>query len=203
MRRYLIAGLLIWLPLGVTVLVIKVLVDLMDRTLLLLPPGWRPDALLGFSSPGLGVLLTFLVLLVTGFLVANFFGRRLLAAWESLLARIPLIRSIYSGAKQVAETFFADGGQAFKKVLLVEYPRKGLWSLAFQTSSDLKEIQQKTHSNVVCVFVPTTPNPTSGFIIMAATDEVIELDMTVDDALKMVISLGVLVPPLAAPAQSP
>lgn len=203
MRRYLIAGLLIWLPLGVTVLVIKVLVDLMDRTLLLLPPGWRPDALLGFSIPGLGVLLTFVVLLLTGVLVANFFGRRLLAFWESILARIPLIRSIYSGAKQVAETFFAESGQAFKKVLLVEYPRKGVWSLAFQTSSELEEIQRKTSKNVVCVFVPTTPNPTSGFIIMAPVDEVIELDMTVDDALKMVISLGVLVPPLAAPVQSP
>lgn len=203
MRRYLIAGLLIWLPLGVTVLVIKVLVDLMDRTLLLLPPGWRPDALLGFSIPGLGVLLTFIVLLLTGVLVANFFGRRLLAFWESILARIPLIRSIYSGAKQVAETFFAESGQAFKKVLLVEYPRKGVWSLAFQTSSELEEIQRKTSKNVVCVFVPTTPNPTSGFIIMAPVDEVIELDMTVDDALKMVISLGVLVPPLAAPVQSP
>ncbi|MEL7448421.1 MAG: DUF502 domain-containing protein [Pseudomonadota bacterium] len=203
MRRYLIAGLLIWLPLTVTVLVIKVLVDLMDRSLLLLPPAWRPDALLGFSIPGLGVVLTFAVLLVTGILVANFFGRRLLGAWESLLARIPLIRSVYSGAKQVAETFFADSGQAFKKVMLVEYPRKGVWSLAFQTSSDLREIQARTPKEVVCVFVPTTPNPTSGFIIMAPSDELIELDMSVDDALKMVISLGVLVPPLAAPPQSP
>ncbi|MEM8984719.1 MAG: DUF502 domain-containing protein, partial [Pseudomonadota bacterium] len=139
--------------------------------------------------------LTFVVLLVTGILAANFFGRRLLGAWESLLARIPLIRSVYSGAKQVAETFFADSGQAFKKVMLVEYPRKGVWSLAFQTSSDLQEIQARTPKEVVCVFVPTTPNPTSGFIIMVPREDVIELDMEVDQALKMIISLGVVVPP--------
>ncbi len=194
MRRYLIAGLLVWLPLGVTVLVVKVLVDIMDRSLLLLPPAFRPDALIGFHIPGLGVVLSVLVVLVTGMLVANLLGRRLVGLWENLLTHIPLVRSVYSGAKQVAETLFAGEGQSFRKVLLVEYPRKGIWSLAFQTGSGAEEVNARTGEDLVTVFVPTTPNPTSGFIIMVPRADVQELEMSVDDALKLIISLGVVKP---------
>ncbi|MFQ5791463.1 MAG: DUF502 domain-containing protein, partial [Acidobacteriota bacterium] len=179
LKRYLIAGLLVWLPLGVTFLVFRIAVDLMDRTLLLLPPAYRPETLLGFRIPGLGILLSATLLLLTGFFVANLIGRRLVAFGESLLGRIPLVSPIYSGAKKVAETVLSDKGQAFRKVLLIEYPRHGLWSLAFQTSTQLGEVQARTGRDVLCVFVPTTPNPTSGFLILVPRAEVAELDMTV------------------------
>jgi len=194
LRRYLIAGLLLWLPLGVTILVVRLLVGTMDQTLLLLPERLRPDTLLGFHIPGLGLVLTVLVVLATGMLVANLFGRRLLALWERLLARIPLVRSVYSAVKQLAETMFSGGGQSFRKVLLVEYPRQGLWTLAFQTGTGVGEAQQKTGRDVVNVYVPTTPNPTSGFFLMVPVEDVVELDMSVDDGLKMIISMGVVVP---------
>lgn len=202
LRSYLIAGLLVWLPLGVTMLVVKLLVGTMDQTLLLLPERYRPDALLGFHIPGLGVVLTVLVVLVTGMLVANLFGRQLVAAWERLLSRIPLVRSVYSAVKQLAETMFSSGGQSFRKVLLIEYPRKGLWTLAFQTGTGVGEAQQKTGREVVNVYVPTTPNPTSGFFLMVPRDDVVELEMSVDDGLKMIISMGVVVPPLPTVAQA-
>jgi uncharacterized membrane protein len=194
LRRYLIAGLLIWLPLGVTVLVVRLLVGTMDQTLLLLPERFRPDTLLGFHVPGLGLVLTVLVVLATGMLVANLFGRRLVALWERLLARIPLVRSIYMAVKQLAETMFSSGGQSFRKVLLIEYPRQGLWTLAFQTGTGVGEAQRKTGREVVNVYVPTTPNPTSGFFLMVPVEDVVELDMSVDDGLKMIISMGVVVP---------
>lgn len=194
LRRYLIAGLLVWLPLGVTVLVIKLLVDVMDGTLSLLPDAWQPDALLGFHLPGLGVVLSITVVLVTGMVVANLFGRRLVEAWESLLARIPLVRSIYAGVKQVAETLFSPGGQSFRKVVLIEYPRRGLWTLAFQTGNGIGEAQTRTGEDVINVYVPTTPNPTSGFFLMVPRQDAVELDMTVDEGLKMIISMGVVVP---------
>ena len=194
LRRYLAAGIIIWVPLIVTVLVIRFLINLMDRSLLLLPPTYRPDALLGFHIPGLGVLLTIVVLLVTGTLGANLFGRRIVGFWESIMSRIPLVRSIYSGAKQVAETVLSDGDTSFKRVMLVQYPRKGVWSLCFQTATDLAEIQSRTEAEVVCVFVPTTPNPTSGFILFVPREDLINLDMTVDEGLRMIISLGVVVP---------
>jgi uncharacterized membrane protein len=194
LRRYLIAGLLIWLPLGVTVLVVRLLVGTMDQTLLLLPERFRPDTLLGFHIPGLGLVLTVLVVLATGMLVANLFGRRLVALWERLLARIPLVRSIYMAVKQLAETMFSSGGQSFRKVLLIEYPRQGLWTLAFQTGTGVGEAQRKTGREVVNVYVPTTPNPTSGFFLMVPVEDVVELDMSVDDGLKMIISMGVVVP---------
>ncbi len=201
MRRYLIAGLLVWLPLGVTVLVIKALVGFMDQSLLLLPPELRPDALIGFHIPGLGVVLSAAVVLLTGVLVANLFGRQLVAAWESLLGRIPLVRSIYSAVKQLAETMFSGSGQSFRKVLLIEYPRKGLWTLAFQTGTGVGEAQRRTGREVVNVYVPTTPNPTSGFFLMVPRDEVIELAMSVDDGLKMIISMGAVVPNQASVAE--
>lgn len=194
LRRYLIAGLLVWLPLGVTVLVIKLLVGTMDRTLLLLPERYQPEVLFGFAIPGLGLVLSILVVLITGMLVANLFGRRLVALWEALLARIPLVRSVYSAVKQLAETMFSSSGQSFRKVLLIEYPRKGLWTVAFQTGTGVGEAQRKTGREVINVYVPTTPNPTSGFFLMVPKDEVVELDMSVDDGLKMIISMGVVVP---------
>ncbi len=202
MKRYLIAGLLVWVPLGVTVMVIKLLVGLMDRSLLLLPEPYRPDNLLGFHVPGLGVVLTTIIVLVTGMVVANLFGRKLVKLWESVLAQIPLVRTIYTGVKQVLETVFSSNGQSFRKVLLVEYPRRGLWTLAFQSSTTSGEAQTKTGRAVVNVFIPTTPNPTSGFFIMVPSDDVVELDMSVDDGLKMIISAGVVVPEWH-PAQLP
>jgi uncharacterized membrane protein len=194
LRRYIIAGLLVWVPLGVTLFVLNVVVGMMDRTLLLLPTDYRPENILGFNIPGLGIVLTLVVLILTGMLVANLVGRRLVSFSEGILHRIPLVRTIYSAAKNFAEVLFTDTSEAFKKVLLIEYPRKGVYSLCFQTSVDLEEIQARTSEDVICVFVPTTPNPTSGFILMVPMTDVIELDMDVESALKMVVSLGVVVP---------
>ncbi len=193
-RRYLAAGLLVWVPLLVTFLALRFLINLMDRSLLLVPPPLRPENLFGFRIPGLGVILTFLLLVATGALAANFFGKRLIEGWERLLARIPLVSWVYGGVKQVAETLLSPQAEAFRKVLLLEYPRKGIWSLGFQTAATLDEVQARTEKEVICVFVPTTPNPTSGFIMLVPKDEVTELDMSVDEALRMVISLGVVVP---------
>ncbi|GKT12126.1 MAG: hypothetical protein ISEC1_P1101 [Thiomicrorhabdus sp.] len=199
LKRYLIAGLLVWLPLGVTIVVIKFLIDLFDRSLLLLPDQYRPDELLGMDIPGFGVLLSLAVILLTGLIVANFLGSRIIKIWESFLSRIPLVRSIYNAAKQISQAVFGSGDQTFQKVYLLQYPREGLWTLAFQTSKLQGEAQSKTGmTDVVNLFVPTTPNPTSGFFIMASKHEIVELDMKVDDALKMVISGGVIVPDLAA-----
>jgi uncharacterized membrane protein len=194
LRRYIVAGLLVWVPLGVTLFVLNLFVDIMDQTLLLLPPDYRPENILGMRIPGLGIVLTALVLITTGILVANLVGRRLVIFSEGVLNRIPLVRTVYSAAKNFAEVLFTDTNQAFKKVLLIEYPRKGVYSLCFQTSIQLEEIQARTSEDVICVFVPTTPNPTSGFILMVPRSEVIELDMDVEAALKMVVSLGVVVP---------
>ena len=194
LRRYLVTGVVIWVPVIVTVLVVRFLLRLMDRTLVVIPPAWQPEALLGFKIPGLGLLLSLLVLFVTGLLAANFFGRKLVSLSESIVSRIPLVRSVYSGAKQVAETVLSDGDTSFKRVMLVQYPRKGVWSLCFQTATDLAEIQSRTESEVVCVFVPTTPNPTSGFILFVPREDLINLDMSVDEGLRMIISLGVVVP---------
>ncbi|PCJ31998.1 MAG: hypothetical protein COA90_04535 [Gammaproteobacteria bacterium] len=195
MKKYLIAGLLVWMPLGVTFLVVRAIVGFLDRTLLLLPQEYQPDNLLGIHIPGLGVLLSIILVLATGMIVANLLGRRLVGAWESLLARIPLVRSLYAGIKQIMEAVLASDGKSFRKVLLVEYPRKGVWSLAFMTSDNLGEVQAKTGVDVVSVFIPTTPNPTSGFVLMIPKNEVVELDMAVEDGLKMIISMGVVVPP--------
>ncbi len=193
-RRYMLAGLLLWLPVGVTVIILRFLVDLMDRTLLLLPEGWRPEALLGFRIPGLGLLLALLVLFVTGLVLTNLVGRQLIRWWESLLRRIPIVRSIYSGAKIFTETVFSDKGKAFKSVLLVEYPRKGIWTLGFQSGDEVAEAAHRSGQGLVCVFVPTTPNPTSGFIIMVPDADVIQLDMTIDEAMKLIFTLGVVAP---------
>lgn len=194
LRRYLAAGLLIWIPLGVTFLVVRFLIRLMDRTLDWLPTAWHPDSLLGFHVPGLGIVLVVLVVLVTGVVAANFFGRQLVSLWESLLRRIPLVRSIYTGVKQVAETMLSDSAQSFRQVVLVEYPRRDSWTLAFMTGRPPREVRQRLGEDAVSVFVPTTPNPTSGFFLMVPRDDIIALDMSVDDGLKMLLSLGVVTP---------
>jgi len=194
LKRYMIAGILIWLPLGVTVMVVRLFVDMMDRTLLLLPVAYRPETLLGFSLPGFGILLALMIILLTGMIAANLFGRRLVMLWEAILSRIPLVRSVYSSVKQLAETVFSSNGQSFRKVLLLEYPRRGLWTLAFQTGTDIGEAQSRTGQDVVNVYVPTTPNPTSGFFLMVPREDVQVLDMSVDEGLKMIISMGVVVP---------
>lgn len=194
MRKYLIAGLLVWMPLGITFLVIRAIVGFLDNTLLLLPEAYQPDNLLGFHIPGLGVLLAVILVLATGMIVANLLGRRLVSAWESLLSRIPLVRTLYAGVKQIMEAVLATDAKSFRRVLLVEYPRRGIWSLGFMTTDQLGEVQQKTESDVIGVFVPTTPNPTSGFVLMIPEHEVIYLDMPVEQGLKMIISMGTVVP---------
>lgn len=197
MRRYFISGLLVWLPIWVTLLVITFLVDLLSKSLLLLPPQLQPDVLIGFHVPGIGVLITLVVIFCTGVLAANFIGRRLMELWDGLIARIPLVRSVYTGVKQVVDTLFSPGGQSFRKVLLVEYPCAGVWSIAFQTGESNEQIEALLGGEpMVSYFIPTTPNPTSGFLMMAPRNKVIELDMSVDQALKFVISLGVVQPAL-------
>ena len=201
-RRYLVAGLLVWIPLGATLFLIRLAVRQMDKSIGYLPVRYQPSILLQnwfgtenpVEIPGFGVILIIVVILLTGVLVANFVGRAFVGGWERLLDRIPVVRAIYSAAKNFAEIVFSDTSTSFKKVLLVEYPRKGLYSLAFQTASQLGEIEGRTGEDVICCFVPTTPNPTSGFIIIAPRSDVTELDMEVDEALKMIISLGVVVP---------
>ena len=194
-RRYFISGLLVWLPIWVTLLVIKFLVDILNNTLLLLPHAYQPDVLLGFHVPGIGVIITLLVIILTGLIAANFIGRRLVAMWDGLMSRIPVIRSLYTGVKQVTQTLFSPGGQSFRKVLLVEYPRAGLWTIAFQTGDAAQEVEKSVgEKGMVSLFVPTTPNPTSGFLLMVPKNKVIELEMSVDQALKFVISLGVVQP---------
>ncbi len=195
LRRYFISGLLIWLPIWITILALKFLVDILGATLTLLPVKYQPDALLGVHIPGIGVVITLGVILITGFLVANFIGRQLVAIWDSFMGRIPLVRTIYMGVKQVLNTLFTPGGQSFRKVLLVEYPRAGMWSLAFQTGDGTPEVSKALDGeSMVSIFIPTTPNPTSGFLMMVARKHVIEMNMSVDQALKFVISLGVVQP---------
>jgi uncharacterized membrane protein len=194
LRRYLVAGLLVWLPVGVTILVFKVLLDLMDRVLLLVPEAYRPEQLLGFRIPGLGAVLALLVLFVTGVLVANLLGRQLVLWYEALLARIPLVRSVYGGVKNFAAVVLSDRGPPFKKVLLIEYPRKGVFRIALQTSDNVAEIAAVLGSDVVTVFVPMTPNAAAGFLAFVPRADVVELTMSVEEALKLVVSLGVVVP---------
>lgn len=195
LRRYLIAGLLVWAPLVITVLVVKFLVDVLDGTVLLLPAELRPETLLGFRIPGLGVLLTIIILLVTGMVVANLVGRKLVSLGERILARIPLVRTIYHAVKQVMETVFSDSGKSFRSVVMIEYPRKGIWTLAFLTGQPgAEELQSRTGHQLSHIFVPTTPNPTSGFFLAIPSEDVIVLDMSVDDGLRLIMSGGVVSP---------
>lgn len=193
-RKWIVTGLLIWIPVGVTIFVLRFLINLMDRTLLLIPHDFRPDVLLGYRIPGLGIILAILVLLITGMLFANLLGHKIVKFWEGLLNRIPIVRSVYKGSKQVAETLLSSDSKSFRKVVLIRWPHRDSRALAFITGSDLGEVQEKTAEDVVSVFLPTTPNPTSGFILMVPRHDVIELEMTVDEAFKMIVSLGVVVP---------
>ena len=195
MRRYFVAGLLVWIPLGITLWVLKLLVDAMDQSLLLLPAGYRSDALFGFHVPGLGLLLTAAIVLATGALAANFFGRKILALGDTALGRIPIVRSIYGGVKQISDTLFSPEGKAFRRAVLVRYPHAGTWTVALVTGVPDHELADILGHDQVSVFVPTTPNITAGFFLVVARSETIELDMTVDDALKYIISMGVAEPP--------
>jgi uncharacterized membrane protein len=194
LRKYLIAGLLIWLPLAITLWVLDFIVTTMDRTLVLLPPKWQPDQLLGFHIPGLGLVMSVLILLFTGVLAANIIGARLFSWWEAVLARIPIVRSIYSSVKQVSDTLFASKGQSFRKVVLVEFPQRGQWTLGFVVGSPGAVVERETAPDVITVYVPTAPNPTSGYVLVVRPAEVRELDISVDDALKFHLSLGVVPP---------
>ena len=194
MKKILITGLLIWIPLAITIWVLELIVSTMDQSLLLLPPQYQPQSLLGYQIPGLGALLTVLVVFVTGVLASNIIGQRLLSFWESLLGRIPVVKTIYSGVKQVSDTLFAPGGQAFSKALLVQYPREGSWTIAFLTGQPGGDVANHLRGEYVSVYVPTTPNPTSGFFLMLPRADVIELDMSVDEALKYVITMGLVSP---------
>jgi uncharacterized membrane protein len=194
MKRYIIAGLLVWVPLGITIYVLHFLVTTLDQTLLLVPEAARPEAVFGFSIPGLGVVLSFAILLLTGVLAANFFGQRLIRTWEGILGRIPFVKSIYSSVKQVSDTVLSDQGTAFRKALLVEFPRTGCWTIAFLTGTPADSVADHLTDEHLSIYVPTTPNPTGGYFVMVPKTAVRELDMSVDEALKYIISMGVVAP---------
>ena len=194
MKRYFITGLLIWVPLGMTAWVLKFLIDTMDQSLLLLPDNLQPERLLGMNIPGIGTILTLLVVFITGLLTANIIGQKLVSFWEGVLWRIPVVKSIYWGIKQVSDTLFSSQGVAFRKALLVQYPREGSWTIAFMTGQPGGDVINHLKGDYISVYVPTTPNPTSGFFLMMPKSDVIELDMNVDAALKYIISMGVVSP---------
>ena len=193
-KRYLIAGLLVWIPLAITFWVLDLVVTTMDQTLLLLPTSWRPDALLPFHIPGIGLLLSLLIVLATGVLAANIIGERLLRWWHGLLNRIPIVRSIYSSVKQISDTLLATRGQSFRKVVMIEFPQQGQWTLGFVVGSPGATIAAATALDAITVYVPTAPNPTSGYVLVVRPADVREVDISVDDALKFHISLGVVSP---------
>jgi len=196
LRRYLITGLVLWVPLGITIWVITLIVTTLDNTLLLIPHQYRPETLLGVAIPGLGVVLTLVILLVTGIFARNFFGQQLLKGWDSILRRIPVVKSIYSSVKQVSDTLLSDTGNAFRKALLVEFPREGCWTIGFLTGTPSDAVSLHLDGDHVSVYVPTTPNPTGGYFVMVPRASVRELDMSVDEALKYIISMGVVAPRL-------
>lgn len=195
LQRYFISGLLVWLPIWVTILVINFLLTLLNSILLLLPKEYQPDALLGVHIPFIGVFIILIVIFSTGILAANILGRQFIGVWDAMINRIPLVRTIHAGVKQVLQTLFTPGGQSFRKVFLVEYPRPEMWTIAFQTGDPSEEVAKVLPGEaMVSLFVPTTPNPTSGFLLMVERRKVIELKMSVDQALKIVLSLGVMQP---------
>jgi uncharacterized membrane protein len=194
LRRYLVTGLILWVPLGITIWVLTLIVSTLDKTLLLIPEHYRPETLLGVTIPGLGVVLTFIILLLTGVLARNFVGQRLLKGWDSVLRRIPVVKSIYSGVKQVSDTLFSDTGQAFRKALLIEFPGPGSYTIAFMTGTPSGELLRRLPGELVSVYVPTTPNPTSGYFLLLPKNKTQELDMSIDEALKYIVSMGVVGP---------
>jgi uncharacterized membrane protein len=193
-RRYFITGLLVWVPIVITVWVLSVLVGTMDQTLLLLPSAFRPESWLGVYIPGMGALLTLLVVFLTGLFAANMIGQRLVRYWERVWGRIPVVNSIYNGVKQVSDTLLSPTGQAFRKALLVQWPSPGMWTIAFMTGTPGGDVTNHLHGDYVSIYVPTTPNPTGGYFVMVPRSAVVELDMTVDEALKYIISMGVVAP---------
>jgi uncharacterized membrane protein len=193
-RKYFITGLLIWIPLVITLWVLKLIVETLDQSLLLLPHEWRTEAFLGYHVPGLGVILTLVIVFVTGVFATNFLGARLVLLWHAVLHRIPVVNSIYSSVKQISDTLFSSSGQAFRKALLVQWPREGTWTIAFLTGVPGGDVANYLKGDFVSVYVPTTPNPTSGYFAMLPRGDVVELDMSVDDALKYIISMGVVSP---------
>ncbi len=195
-KKYLLTGLLVWVPLGITFWVLNLTIGIMDQTLLLLPESWRPDKLLGIHIPGLGVILTAAVVIGTGLLTRNVFGQRMLQYWDGLLQRIPFVNSIYNSVKQVSDTLLSSNGNSFRKVLLVRYPHQQAWSLAFQTSVASEAIASHLDGEYVGVFIPTTPSPVNGFYFYVRKSETIELNINVDVALKTIVSMGV-VPPIS------
>jgi len=194
MKKYFITGLLIWVPLGITIWVVKLLIGSMDQSLLLLPKIYRPESWMGVYIPGLGAILTLLIIFVTGLFTANIVGQRLIGFWEALLGRIPVVKSIYYSVKQVSDTLFSGSGEAFRKVLLVRYPHPQAWSLAFQTVVP-GEVGGRFDDEYVGVFIPTTPSPVNGFYFFVKKSEVIELNISVDQALKYIVSMGVAASP--------
>jgi uncharacterized membrane protein len=195
LRRYFVAGLLVWIPLGITLWVLKLLVDLMDQSLLLVPASYRSDALFGFHVPGLGIVLTLAIVLFTGALALNFFGRKLIDLGHAILGRIPIVRSIYGGVKQISDTLFSPEGKAFRRAVLVRYPHAGTWTVALVTGTPEHEVADTLGRGHISVFVPTTPNITAGFFLVVPRSDTIELSMSVDEALKYIISMGVAEPP--------
>lgn len=194
MKKYFITGLLIWIPLVITIWVLKVIFDALDQSLLLLPIEARTESWLGVHIPGLGAVLTILVLFVTGVFATNFFGAQLVQLWHAVLHRIPVVNSIYSSVKQISDTLFSSSGQAFRKALLVQWPHPGMWTIAFLTGTPGGDVVNHLPADCLSVYVPTTPNPTGGYFVIVQRKDVIELDMTVDQALKYVISMGVVPP---------
>jgi uncharacterized membrane protein len=193
-KRYFLTGLLIWVPLVITAWVLTVFVGTMDQTLRLLPPAIHPRNIFGVEIPGAGVVLTLGVIFITGLVTTNMIGQRLVRLWEYALARIPVVSSVYKSVKQVSDTLFSSDGNAFRKALLVQYPRQGCWTIAFQTGTPAHEVAALLPGEHISVYIPTTPNPTSGFFLMMASSDVVELDMSVDEALKYIISMGVVSP---------
>jgi uncharacterized membrane protein len=195
LRRYFVAGLLVWIPLVITLWVLKLLVDLMDQSLLLVPSRYQSDAIFGFHVPGLGIVLTAAIVLATGALAANFFGRKVLRLGDRVLQRVPVVRSIYGGVKQISDTLFSPEGKAFRRAVLVRYPHPGAWTVALVTGTPEHEVADILGREQISVFVPTTPNITAGFFLVVPRSETVELDMGVDAALKYIISMGVAEPP--------
>lgn len=193
LRRYLVAGVLIWLPILATLWVVTFFIHIMDETLLLLPPSYRPQALVGFALPGVGAVFAFIVVLATGLLVTNLVGRQLVGLWEDLLNRIPIVRSVYGGVKSFTESVFSQSN-SFRKVVMVEYPRLGVWSIGFMTAEDLPEVSRKTGTPHCCVYLSSALNATAGFLVVVPRSQVVELEMSVDAAMKMIITCGVVVP---------
>jgi uncharacterized membrane protein len=193
-RKYFITGLLIWIPLAITVWVLTAIIGAMDQSLRLLPEVVHPDKLLGFHIPGVGTVLTLLVIFLTGLVTANIIGQKLVRFWEALLARIPIVKSIYYSVKQVSDTLFSGNGEAFRKVLLVHFPHTEAWSVAFQTGSPARQIGELFSDEYVSVFIPTAPSPVNGFFFFVKKSETIELDISIDDALKYIVSMGVVPP---------